>query len=318
MFFDSPGGRSTSVASESQSPKQIPSLSRESSSFATLASSPPVTSLTATSLSSYNSGIEAPKTVCCPLALYPSIHKTPNLQALISSFPATSWRSASVDNFCSGTAAPKPGYFSLEKDPRYHTALRMPDSKPHSMPAATSATDKVRDSNRTAQQPKSHEHTRGAVSRASAEPELDLPAAIAALMRKFEQQKALQEHQPPVDRIVELGRLRRAIKKLNFGFDDLIMLASDLTSIVPVPSLPDSQKGPEEDDVVNDLETHRFFRKRPARTVRRRVEFLRDELRVGDALRIEHWYKDVVDLVGWRDEDESRTSWSWLERDGFF
>lgn len=222
-----------------------------------------------------------------------------------------------MDTFRSGTVAPKAAYSSLESDPRYCETLGMSDAKPHSLPAAASATDKVGDSNR-APQKMSHEHARGPASQASTEPELDLPAAIAALMRKHEQQIELQEHQPPVDRIVELGRLRRAIKKLNFGFDDLIMLASDLTSIVPVPSLPGSQKRPDEDNEKEYVETCKFFRRRLAKTVRRQTESLRRDLRVGDALRIEHWYKDVVDLVGWRDEDESRMSWSWLERGGFF
>lgn len=71
-------------------------------------------------------------------------------------------------------------------------------------------------------------------------------------------------------------------------------------------------------DDVADLETCMFFRKRLARTVWCRVETLRRELRVGDALKVEHWYKDVVDLVGWLDELEARMSWSWLENDGFF
>lgn len=315
-FFDKPGSRSRSIASESQSPTFVPGISRASSCIASLSnSSPPVTSSTATSVSSYNSGTAAPKAAYCPLRLYPSIPKTPKQQALISSFPATSWKSPSVDTFCSGTAAPKAEYYSLGNDPRYCKALRMPDAESHSLPTAGSIIKKVRASHRDQQQKKVHKHP---ASQALKEPELDLPATIAALMQNYEQRKKLQELQPPVDRIVELGRLRRAIKTLNLGFDDGIMLASDLTSIVPVPSLSGSQEKPEGYDENDLVETHEFFRRRLARTVRRRIEFLRGELRVGDALKIEHWYKDVVDLVGWRDEDESIISWSWLEKDGFF
>jgi hypothetical protein len=97
------------------------------------------------------------------------------------------------------------------------------------------------------------------------------------------------------------------IRTLDFSFDDAVILASDLTTLVPVPR-----------GGLDDIETCMFFRRRIARTVWRRLESLRRELRVGDALNIEHWYKDVVDLVGWLDEHEARMSWSWLENDGFF
>lgn len=50
----------------------------------------------------------------------------------------------------------------------------------------------------------------------------------------------------------------------------------------------------------------------------KQLESLGRELKGGDVRKMEHWYKDVVDLVGWRDEDESRMSWSWREKDGFF
>jgi hypothetical protein len=78
------------------------------------------------------------------------------------------------------------------------------------------------------------------------------------------------------------------------------------------------EERPETDDGEDVVETRRFFRWRLARTVQRRIAVLKLELKGGDVRKIEHWYKDVVDLVGWRDEEESRMSWSWLEKDGFF
>lgn len=229
-------------------------------------------------------------------------------QALKSSFPATSWRSASVDSYCSGTAAPKAEYCPLKIDPWFYTKPGMSDNETHSSRAAASGIeDKVGGSNRAPQQPKTRENTPGPASQESSEPDLDLLAAIAALMRKYGRRQELQEEQPPVDRIVELSRLRRVIRTLEFSPDDAILLASDLTTLVPVPR-----------DGIDDIEACMFFRRRIARTVWRRVELLRRELRVGDGIKIEHWYKDVVDLVGWRDEDEARMPWSWLENDGFF
>jgi hypothetical protein len=363
MFFDKPCGKSSSFASEGQSPSFMPLASRKSSKRASLSSffpgfprvtsvstynsgteapkeqrrslrigswfcqtprtseeephslssSPPVTSSTTTSVSSYNSGTAAPKAGYNPTLPHQSPVKearrisASRLQALQNSFPATSWSTASVDTYCSGTAAPKAEHCPVKIDPWFHKEPLMSDNEPHSLPAAASALDKARASYYAQQQQKSCGMAREALSHVSQEADLDLPKAIAALLRKYARLEELQEDQPPVDRIVELGRLRRVVRTLDFSFDDAILLASDLTILVPVPG-----------DDIADLETCMFFRRRLARTVWRRVESLRLEQRVGDGLRIEHWYKDVVDLVGWRDEDEARMPWSWLEHDGFF
>jgi hypothetical protein len=293
---------------------QTPRISDdEPHSLSSLSSSPPVTSSTTTSVSSYNSGTAAPKAKdCLPLPLQSPVKEArrisaSKLQAPQDSFPATSWSTASVDTYCSGTAGPKAEYCPVKRDPWFYKTPHMPGNETHSLPAAASALDKARASYYAQQQHSFHGHAGEALSQASQEADLDLPKAIAALLRKYAQLEKLQEEQPPVDRIVELGRLRRVIRTLNFSFDDAILLASDLTTLVPVPG-----------DDVADLETCMFFRRRLARTVWGRVESLRLELRVGDALKIEHWYKDVVDLVGWLDEYEARMPWSWLERDGFF
>jgi hypothetical protein len=274
-----------------------------------LSRSPPVTSSTATRVSSYNSGTAAPKAGHHPPLPPQSPVKearrisASKLQALQGSFPATSWRSASVDTYCSGTAAPKAEYC----DPWFYNKPRMSDNEPHSPPAAAGAFDKAQASQLAPQQPESRENAREPLSQVSKDPDLDLPKAIAALLRKYARLEELQELQPPIDRIVELGRLGRVIRTLDFSFDDAIVLASDLTTLVPVPR-----------DSLDHIEACMFFRRRIARTMWCRIEALRRELRVGDGLKIEHWYKDVVDLVGWRDEDEARMPWSWLENDGFF
>lgn len=147
---------------------------------------------------------------------------------------------------------------------------------------------------------------------------LDLPTAIATLLQRYEQRNEPQQLQPPVDQIVELGRLRRAIWTLEFDPDDMTILASDLTSIVPMPSLPSSLDIPETDNDEESLGVQKFFRERLARMVQRQMTFLKLELNNGNARKIEHWYRDVVDLVGRRDEAESRLLWSWQENGGFF
>lgn len=323
-FFDGPCRRP--VVSECHSPTNMAVLSRKSSIYASFSnSSPASTASRATSLDTHCSGTAAPEAgYCPPLPPQSAVKETSPTsvaepQSLyISSFPATSWRSASVDTYCSGTAAPKAEYCPVKIDPWFYKTLRMSDNKSHSPPAAARVIDRVRESKPMPPQGKLREHARGPELEASEERDLDLLKSIVALLRKFARREELQEPQPPVDRIIELSRLRRAVRMLDFDFDDAIMLASDLTSLVPVPPSPGSQEMPETDDVGDIFETRKWFRSRLARTVRRRVESLRHELRVGDALKVEHWYKDVVDLVGWRDEHEARMSWSWLENDGFF
>ncbi|GAB7328131.1 hypothetical protein MBLNU13_g00162t1 [Cladosporium sp. NU13] len=230
-------------------------------------------------------------------------------------------RATSLDAYFSGTAAPKAGFNSLEIDPWCYGESRMSGTKPHSLPAATSVVDEVRGSIPMLQGQNLHEGPLAHVVEASKKGDLDLPKAIAAQLRKFSRRAKLQELQPPVDRFIELARLRRAVHRLEFDFIDTIMISSDLTSVVHVPPLPsvqELQEMQEADDLANVFKTHEFFRWRLAKTVHNRLESLRRELRVGDVRKIEHWYRDVVDLVGWRDEDEARMSWSWLENDGFF
>jgi hypothetical protein len=139
-------------------------------------------------------------------------------------------------------------------------------------------------------------------------------------LQRYEQRNEPQELQPPVDRIVELGRLRRAIWTLDFDPGDMTILASDLTSLVPMPSMLNSLDRPEMNDDEESLgiQTKSFFRECLARMVQRRLTFLRLELKNGNARKVENWYRDVVDLVGWRDEAEPRLLWSWQEDGGFF
>ena len=319
-FFDKTCNRHTTT-SEISSPMPTPSPpppQRSSScySFSGFSWAP---SSKATSVSSYNSGTAAPKPGYFSLQRRPAIRKklresvTKRL-SLSRSLPATSSRATSVSSYCSGTAAPKARYCPVRIDSWFKKTSDMPGTEPLPLPASVGIANKVATSHHAPQQKKSPEHARETVSQATTEPMVGLPAAVTTLLQQCEKQKELQELQPPVDRIIELGRLRRAARKLDFDLNDKIMLASDLISLVPMPSLPDSQETPETDNG----EDRKFFRERLARVVQRRIKFLRGELRVGDGRRIEHWYRDVVELVGWRDEEESRMSWCWRKKDGFF
>jgi hypothetical protein len=206
-----------------------------------------------------------------------------------------------------------PGLFSLVKK-----GLRVSSIRSQSVPSPTNETDRTMKTNRAPRRPKLYGQARVTVTQAKKDPLMDLRIAIAALLKQHEQRNQPQELHPPVDQIFELGRVRRAIRTLSFDTDDAIMLASDLTSLVPMPTLQSPQARSETEDAGDVLETRKFFRDRLSSTVQRQITHLKLEAKFGDVLRIEHWYRDVVDLVGWRDEDEAQQPWSWLENDGFF
>lgn len=136
-----------------------------------LSSSPPVTSSTATSVSSYNSKTAPPKAGHYPPLPTQSPVKearrmsADKLQAIQSSFPATSWSTASVDTYCSGTAAPKTEYCPVKIDPWFHKKPQMSDNELHSLPAAARALDKARASYYAQQQQKSRGMAREPLSR---------------------------------------------------------------------------------------------------------------------------------------------------------
>jgi hypothetical protein len=206
-----------------------------------------------------------------------------------------------------------PGLFSLVKK-----GLRASSIKSQSLPSPTSENARTMKTDHAPRRPKLYGQARVTVTQAKKDPLMDLRVAVAALLKQHEQRNKPQELHPPVDQIFELGRVRRAIRTLSFDADDTIMLASDLTSLVPMPSLQSPQESSEMEGAEDVLETRKFFRDRLASTVQRQITRLRLEGKLGNVLRIEHWYRDVVDLVGWRDEEEARQSWSWLENDGFF
>lgn len=320
-FFDR--RRFSHTTSQSQSPIRWPLLSRRNSIRASLSdSSPTSTSSRATSLDTYCSGTAAPKPGYWPLQPHPSDEtlrmSVTEPKTLPNSPRITSSRARSADTYCSGTATPKAEFRSLESDPRFYNKSYKPDARPQSLPAAASVNDKVRVSDPMPRPEDLLDGPLAHVVEAFKKGDLDLPKAVAALVRRFSRRATIQELQPTVDKIVELARVRRAVHRLDFDFNDTIMIFSDLTSLMPVTPGPSSRERPETDDVVDIFKTHEFFRWRLAKTVHNRLESLRRDLRGGDVRKIEHWYKDVIELVGWRDEDESRMSWGWMEKDEFF
>lgn len=242
--------------------------------------------------------------------------------ASISSFAqaaASSAMSAGIHKMSSDTAAAGKkrgstrGLHSLIKE-----KMRVSSPKARSLIALSGANNRVVPSNHEPGQPKLYERAHATAMQPSKEPSLDLRTAIAALLQRHEQRNKPQELIPPVDQIFELGRLRRAIRRLNFDAGNMIMLASDLTTLVPMPTLRKTEAMPGMDRVEDIQGNQSFFRDRLARTVHRQIILLKLEAQDGHAREIELWYRDVVDLVGWRDEEEARQPWSWREKEVFF
>jgi hypothetical protein len=257
-------------------------------------------------------------------ALMPSPSSGNSSRVSVSgSFPTTLSRASSIStnvSFGSGAAAPNFGFDPFVFSLPARNPARMSNTGRLSLPTAASNIGKQGASDHSQQRQKLHDKACGPVFQASRQLALDLPTAITALLQRYEQRNEPQELQPPVDRIVELGRLRRAIWTLDFDPGDMTILASDLTSLVPMPSMLNSLDRPEMNDDEESLgiQTKSFFRECLARMVQRRLTFLRLELKNGNARKVENWYRDVVDLVGWRDEAEPRLLWSWQEDGGFF
>lgn len=150
------------------------------------------------------------------------------------------------------------------------------------------------------------------------EPALDLEDAVAFLLQRREQQQHEPEVlRPPIDRVVELARLRRKIRELDFSMDDEILIASDLTTLVPTAAWEDRQDL-ELVSIDGNPDYRTFFRNRLSKRVQRRLAYLKLHYRGGSVREIEHWYRDVVALIGWRDQEEAQLPWSWRRRNGFF
>lgn len=147
----------------------------------------------------------------------------------------------------------------------------------------------------------------------------DFQTALAALQQQFENAEP-QHGYPMIDRIVQTGKLRQKIPNLDFETDERILVASDLTSCVPLPKprkpLPGERPDPEEQRIA--VEQVRYFRGRLAKRVHRRIALLKLQGRGGSVRQLEDWYREVGDVVGWRELDEAAMEWGWRQSDGFF
>lgn len=144
-----------------------------------------------------------------------------------------------------------------------------------------------------------------------------LEDAVALMLQRNEQQQEPEVLRPPADAVLELARLCCRVRELDFDDDEIVLMASDLTTLVPVAPWEDPRKMEmaSHDEIASPRV---FYRDRISKRLQRRLAWLKLHYRGGSVREIEHWYRDVVSLIGWRDKEEAELPWSWRRKNGFF
>jgi hypothetical protein len=124
----------------------------------------------------------------------------------------------------------------------------------------------------------------------------------------------------------EWNILCRKVLSLDFDIAEMVLVASDMTTCMQVPpvqfwgDLAHLKLKADVDFLGLAYERHcqEYFRVRLARRVHRRIAWLQLEGRYGSVRKIEDWYRELVDAIGWRDEDEEQLPWNWREEGDSF
>ena len=115
------------------------------------------------------------------------------------------------------------------------------------------------------------------------------------------------------------GSLCSKITSLDFDVTEMVLVASDMTTCMQVPPAQfwgdRAHLKVDVDFLELAYEKHcqEYFRARLSRRVERRIERLKEQARYGSVREIEDWYREVVGVIGWRDEAEACLPWSWRE-----
>jgi hypothetical protein len=119
--------------------------------------------------------------------------------------------------------------------------------------------------------------------------------------------------------------LCRKIRSLDFDVAEMVLVASDMTTCMQVPRAQfwGDRAYLKVDDVdflelTYEKHCQEDFRARLSWRVQRRIAWLQLEAKHGSVRKIEDWYREVVDSIGWRDEDEEQLPWSWKDKNNFF
>jgi hypothetical protein len=117
----------------------------------------------------------------------------------------------------------------------------------------------------------------------------------------------------------EWDSLCSKIVSLDFDVAEMVLVASDMTTCMQVPPAQfwgdRAHLKVDVDFLELAYEKHcqEYFRARLSRRVKRRIERLKEQARYGSVREMEDWYREVVGVIGWRDEAEACLPWSWRE-----
>jgi hypothetical protein len=148
--------------------------------------------------------------------------------------------------------------------------------------------------------------------------EEDLKAELLDLQQRYRRRKiGLPDLCSGFDHMVELDRLQRKLSGLDFDIEAMAVVASDMTTCLQVPLVQfwgdSAHVNVDLFDQAYKKHCQKYFRARLSRRVDHRVTWLKLRSRHGSAREIEDWYREVVGLIGWRDEREACLPWSWRE-----
>lgn len=118
--------------------------------------------------------------------------------------------------------------------------------------------------------------------------------------------------------------LCRKVLKLDFDIVEMVLVASDMTTCMQVPHAQFWKNrahlpvGVDFVELAYEKHCQEYFRARLSWRVQRRIAWLQLEAKYGSVRKIEDWYREVVNSIGWRDEDEEQLPWSWRDKNNFF
>jgi hypothetical protein len=146
----------------------------------------------------------------------------------------------------------------------------------------------------------------------------DLKATLFDLQRRYKRRQiGLPDLDPGFDHAIEVGKLHRRVFELDFSNAEMIIVASDMTTCMQVPLVQFWGDVAHVDvdliELAYQQQCQKYFRARLSRRVEHRTTWLKLQSRHGSAREIEDWYREVVGLIGWRDEAEACLPWSWRE-----
>jgi hypothetical protein len=166
--------------------------------------------------------------------------------------------------------------------------------------------------------------TDSGTSQVGQQSEDDPRPTLLELQQRYKQQEiGLRGVHPDPHHLIASGGLRRKICSLDFDVAEMVLVASDMMTCMQVPPVhfwgdrAHLRVNVDLIELAYEKYCQEYYRERLSRRFQCRIKWLERQARYGSARKIEDWYREVVDAIGWRDEEEARLPWGWRERDNY-